>query len=82
MITLKKLQFIIDNSPLQIEKFSERFNIKHLSYEPIYKFTDIIIRNGKKIIVFNENKYIQEKDKNFPNILEWSKLLLNRLKLK
>lgn len=82
VITLKELQFIIDNSPVSIKKFKERFNIKHLSYEPIYKFTNIIIQNSKKLIVFNKIKYIKEKDKHFPDILEWSKPLLNRLKLK
>jgi hypothetical protein len=82
IITLMELQFIIDNSPLPFEKFAESYNIKHLSYEPIYKFTDIIIRNGKKSITFNKAKYIKQKEKNFPDILEWSKSLLNKLKLK
>ncbi|MFX1311717.1 MAG: DUF4037 domain-containing protein [Promethearchaeota archaeon] len=82
IITLRELQFIIDNSPVSIEKFAESFNIKHLSYEPIYKFTDIIIRNDKKLIVFNKDKYIDQKSENFPDILEWSKSLLNKLKVK
>ena len=82
IITLKELQFIIDNSPVPIEKFAESFNIKHLSYEPIYKLTDIIIQNGRKLIVFNKAKYIKQKDENFPDILEWSKPLLNKLQLK
>ena len=81
MTSLKELQFNIEKISVSIEKFAERFDIKHLSYEPIYKFTDIIIRNGKKLIAFNKVKYIKQKDKNFLDILEWSKSLLNKLKL-
>lgn len=31
---------------------------------------------------FKKAKYIKQKDENFPDILEWSKPLLNKLKLK
>jgi len=79
---LKELQFIIDNSPVPIEKFADRFDIKHLSYEPIYKFSNIITKDGKKYISFNRENYITQKKANFPEILEWSKPLLNKLKLK
>lgn len=82
IITLQELQFIVDNSPVSIEKFAESFNIKHLSYEPIYKFTNIITRDGKKYISFNREKFIEEQKANFPDILEWSKPLLNKLKIK
>ena len=82
IITLKELQFIIDNSPVSIDKFAERFDIKHLSYEPIYKLTNIIIKEGKKYISFNREKFITQKRANFPEILEWSNFLLNKLKLK
>jgi hypothetical protein len=80
IITLKELQFIIDESPVSFDKFAERFDIKHLSYEPIYKLTNIITKNGKKYIFFDKDKYIEQKKVNFPDILEWSKLLLNKLK--
>lgn len=82
IITLKELQYIVDNSPISIDKFTERFDLKDLSYEPIYKLTDIIIKNGKKYIRFNEENYLKQKELNFPDILEWSKLMLNKLKLK
>ncbi len=82
IITLQELQFIVDNSPVSIEKFAESFDIKHLSYEPIYKFSNIIIRDGKKHISFNREKFIKEKKANFPDILEWSKPLLYKLKIK
>ncbi|MFW9900630.1 MAG: hypothetical protein ACFFDY_05010, partial [Candidatus Thorarchaeota archaeon] len=71
-----------DNSPVPIEKFTDSFNIKHLSYEPIYKFSNIITRDGKNYISFNREKFIGEKKAKFPDILEWSKPLLNKLKLK
>ncbi len=80
-ITLHELQFIIDNSPVPFEKFAESFDIKHLSYEPIYKFTNITIKDGKKFISFNRKKFIEQKSANFPEILEWSKPFLNKLKL-
>lgn len=82
LIALRALQFIIDNSPVPIDKFAERFDINQLSYEPIYKFTDIIIKDEEKIIVFNKDRYTEQKRADFPDILEWSKLLLNKLKLK
>lgn len=81
IITLKELQFIIDNSPVSFDKFAERFDIKHLSYEPIYKLTNIIKKDGKKYILFDKDKYLKQKKANFPDILEWSKPLLNKLKL-
>lgn len=82
IVTLKELQFIINNSPVSIDKFAEAFDIKHLSYEPIYKLTNIIIKEGKKYILFNKDKYNKQKEANFPDILEWSKPLLNKLKIK
>lgn len=81
IITLQELQYIVENSPVSLEKFADRFDIKHLSYEPIYKFSNIIARNGKKYISFNRKKFIEEKKANFPDILEWSKPLLNKLKI-
>ncbi|MFX1390440.1 MAG: DUF4037 domain-containing protein [Promethearchaeota archaeon] len=81
IITLKELQYIIDNSPVLIDKFAESFNIKHLSYEPIYKFTNILIKDDKKYIHFDKDKFNNRKSKNFPNILDWSKEMLNKLKL-
>lgn len=80
--TLKELQFIVDNSPVLFDKFSETFDIKHLSYEPIYKLTNIITKKGKQYINFNHEKFFEQKKDNFPDILEWSKPLLNKLKLK
>ncbi|MFX0024446.1 MAG: DUF4037 domain-containing protein [Candidatus Hermodarchaeota archaeon] len=82
LITLHELQFIIDNSPILIEKFADSFDIKHLSYEPLYKFSNIIIKDSKKFIIFNREKFIEQKKLNFPDILEWSKLLLDKLKIK
>jgi len=81
IITLQELQFIVDNSPVSIEKFAHSFDIKDLSYEPIYKFSNIIIRDGKRFISFNKEKFIEEQKTNFPDILEWSKPLLKKLKL-
>ena len=81
LITLKELQFIIDNSPVPLEKFADSFDIKHLSYEPIYKFTNIIEKDQKKFVVFNHKKFLEQKEANFPDILEWSKPLLKKLKI-
>jgi predicted nucleotidyltransferase len=81
IISLHELQFIIDNSPVPFEKFADSFDIKHLSYEPIYKFTNIIIKEEQKFIFFNRKKFIEQKARNFPEILEWSKPFLNKLKL-
>jgi hypothetical protein len=82
LVTLYELQFIIDNSPVLFEKFADTFDIKHLSYEPIYKFIKISKKDGKKFITFNYQKFIKQKKANFPKVLEWSKPLLNKLKIK
>lgn len=79
--TMKELQYIIDNSPVSIEKFAERFDIKHLSYEPIFKFTEIITKDNKRLITFNKEKYVKLKAKNFPNVLDWSRPALNNLNI-
>jgi hypothetical protein len=82
IITLNELQFITDNSPVHIDKFAERFDLKHLSYEPIYKLTEFKIKDGKRYIYFNKEEYIKQKKLEFPDILEWSKEMLYKLKIK
>jgi len=58
IITLQELQFVVDNS-VSIEKFTDSFDIIQLSYEPIYKFSNIITRDGKRYISFNRKKSIK-----------------------
>ncbi|UCC19686.1 MAG: nucleotidyltransferase domain-containing protein [Promethearchaeota archaeon] len=81
IMSQKELQFIINNSPISVDKFAERFDIKHLSYEPIYKFINITLQNGNKIILFNKEEFIKERKANYPDVLDWSKSFLKKLKL-
>ena len=82
VISLKELQFIIDKSPVLIDKFAESFDIKDLSYEPLYKLTEIKIIDGKKVIYFDKEKFIEQQKAEFPEILGWSKAMLHKLKIK
>ena len=58
---------------LLIEKFTESFDIKPLLYEPILKFTEIIAKDYKNLIIFKKDKIIKH------DILDWSNILLNLL---
>ena len=55
-----------------------RKNIRELAGKPLIAWT---IEEGKKFIIFNRKKFIEQKKANFPEILEWSKPFLNRLNL-
>ncbi|MHA1467325.1 MAG: DUF4037 domain-containing protein [Promethearchaeota archaeon] len=79
--TTKELQFIINNSPVPIEKFAENFDIKNLSYEPIFEFTEITSEDNKRLITFNKEKFIKHKESNFPTILDWTRPLLHSLNI-
>jgi hypothetical protein len=79
--TMEEMQFIIDNSPIQIEKFAESFDLKHLSYEPLFEFTEMVTKKNNKLITFNKEKYIKHKNMNFPTVLNWSKSLLHNLNI-
>jgi len=79
--TLFELQFIVDNSPVSLEKFSSQFEKNHLSFEPHFKITDIIIKDGKKFIVFNKEKYNKYKETDFSDFLIWNKRSLKKLKV-
>ncbi|MHA2391997.1 MAG: hypothetical protein ACXAEX_08495 [Promethearchaeota archaeon] len=78
---MKELQFIIDNSPVPIEKFAESFDIKHLSFEPIFEFTEIITKDNKRLITFNKEKFIKHKERNFPTILTWTRPIVSSLNI-
>ena len=82
ILTMRELQFIIDNSPVPIERFAENFNITHLSIEPIREFTEIIIKDNKQLIYFKKKKFIRSKQKDFEEIFVTWKLILNKLIMK
>jgi len=82
ILTMAELQFIIDYSPVPIEKFAENFDISHLAIEAIREFTEIIIKNNKQLISFNKNKFINKKQENFPGIFDGWQLILNKLIMK
>lgn len=79
--TLNEIQFIADNSPVSLEEFSNRFNRDHLSFEPHFKLTNIIIKDGKKFIAFNKKNYIKHKKADFSDFLIWNKRSLRKLKV-
>ena len=68
IVTMRELQFIIDNSPVPLERFVENFNITHLSIEAIREFIEIKIKDNKQLIYFNKNKFISSKQKDFQEI--------------
>jgi hypothetical protein len=82
IMTWRELQFIIDNSPVPIERFAEYFDIKHLAIEAIREFTEILNKNNKQIITFNKKKFFKSKEENYPRIFEGWKLILNKLIVK
>jgi len=78
---LQELLFIAQNSPLPIEEFAAKFELNSLSYEPIFKLTKIIEKNNKKFILFDIEKFQEQKEANFADFLDWNKDLLEKLTL-
>ncbi len=79
--TLNEIQFIIDNSPVPLEEFSNRFKLDHLSFEPHFKLTNIVKKDRKKFIAFNKKNYIKHKKADFSDFLIWNKRSLRKLKI-
>lgn len=80
IVLFKEFQYIIANYPVEFNKFAEKYETKHLSYEPMFQLLNIIEKDGKKYIIFDEEKYNEYMDLDFKDFLDWNKNLLRKLK--
>lgn len=76
-----ELQYIINKTPVNFNEFSEKFDTKHLTFEPLFQLTEIKIKNNEKWIIFNKEKFLKQKEVNFKDFLDWNKNLLRKLVL-
>lgn len=77
---LETLEYVIKKES-SIEEFTEKYNIKQLGYEVLYKLADIREKDGKEVIVFDKKKYLEEKEQDFPSFLDWNIEVLRHIKL-
>jgi hypothetical protein len=82
ILTMAELQYIIDNTPVPIERFAENFDIIHLAIESIREFIEIMYKDNKQLIKFNKSKFSKSKQEDYPGIFEGWKLILNKLTVK
>ena len=72
------LQFVIREQPT-LEEFTERYDIKQLGYENLYKLADIKYVDGKHRIIFDYEKFKNEQSKGFPGFLRWNREMLEHI---
>lgn len=76
---LETLTYVVEEKPT-VHDFTEKHGHKPLGYEVLYKLTDIVNLDGVDTIVFNEEKFLDEKEKGFPSFLDWNKEMLGHVK--
>ncbi|MFX0031841.1 MAG: nucleotidyltransferase domain-containing protein [Promethearchaeota archaeon] len=76
-----ELQYIISKTPVNLNEFSEKFDIKHLTFEPIFQLTEIKTKDNVKWIIFKKEKFLEQREENFKEFLDWNKNLLKKLVL-
>ena len=77
---LETLEYVIRIQPT-VEEFTNRFDIKQLGYENLYKLADIKTIDGEERIIFNHERFKEEQAKGFPSFLDWNKEMLGHIKL-
>lgn len=77
---LETLEYVIQNKPT-VEEFTAKYSPNQLGYEVLYKLADIEIKDGEERIVFNHDKFMQEKTTGFPSFLDWNKEMLRYVEL-
>ncbi|MGW8178332.1 MAG: hypothetical protein ACWGQW_06140, partial [bacterium] len=75
---LATLLYVIREQPT-VEEFKKHYDIKHLSYENLYKLADIKRINGVEHIVFDPQRFKDEQKKGFPGFLQWNREMLKHI---
>jgi hypothetical protein len=75
---LEAMQYIVDHEPT-LDEFKKRYSLEQLSYENLYKLTELKEECGKTIIKFDSEKYEEERRKGFPSFLGWNREMLTHL---
>jgi predicted nucleotidyltransferase len=78
--TLDTVEYVIENTPT-LEEFTQRYGLNPLGYEVLYKLTEIEQRGDQEVIMFNKEKFLEEKKAGFPSFLDWNKEMLSHIKL-
>ena len=76
---LETLEYVIQKTPT-VEEFASRYSPDQLGYEVLYKLAEIETQDGEERIVFNREKFIQEKEEGFPSFLDWNKEMLHHVR--
>ena len=74
------LEYVIENTP-SVEEFNDRYGPKTLGYEVLYKLADLEKRGDTEVIVFNREKFLEEKSMGFPSFLNWNMEMLRQIRL-
>ena len=74
------LTYVIENSP-PVTDFIEKFGAQQLGYEVLFKLANIEKSGDLEIIVFNWDKFLQERELGFPSFLNWNTEMLSHVNL-
>lgn len=77
---LETLIYVIREKPT-VEEFKEKYDIKQLGYENLYKLADIKTIDGEERIIFNVDRFKEERINGFPSFLHWNREMLEHIKV-
>ena len=74
------LIYVIREKP-KVEAFKEKYDIKQLGYENLYKLAEIKTVEGEERIIFNVDRFNEERINGFPSFLHWNREMLEHIKV-
>jgi hypothetical protein len=77
---LETLIYVIREKPT-VEEFKKKYDIKQLGYENLYKLADIKTVDGEERIIFNIDRFKEERANGFPSFLHWNREMLEHIKV-
>lgn len=77
---LETLEYVIAERPT-VREFTERHGESQLGYEVLYRLADIVEEDGEQVVVFNRERFLEEKAAGFPGFLGWNREMLGHVRL-
>jgi hypothetical protein len=77
---LETLNYVIKKKP-SLQEFSAKYGAQELGKEVLFKLAKTKTINGDQVIVFDKERFLEEKKHGFPSFLGWNKEMLNHIQL-
>lgn len=72
--------YVIEEKPT-VREYMERYGEVALGYEVLYKLADLAVVDGEEVVVFNRERFLEEKVKWFSSFLGWNREMLGHVRL-